>query len=744
MSVPASYSESANIAPNSGMGGGVSAAQPSITDRLSLRRLMHMLRRRLWTFIGTFAAIVALGVIVTLLQPKVYQADAMVLLRSSGEKLAQRVTDQSTVEKGASVDGDAAISTEIQVITSLDIARRIVDSLNLTQDSALLRRIAGTSAETFEAAKRTPEGRKELKDKIARFLRAGLSVSRVGTSYSVQLSYRHSDPEIAAMLANAYADDYVKSQVTDKRAVASEAAQFLAGKVAELRRQATSDFAAVQSYRVNNGLLSSSATALTEQDISVYNQQVATARADAAADAARLATAQAQLRGGSKGDDVGEALSSSVVSSLRIQRAQIAARVADLSTRYGPRHPELMRSREELESVDRQIQAEIDRVISNLEAKKAVSAQRLASLNETLQEARGTLAGNNSALVTLDDLQRRAQASQGLYESYLARYRELMAGSGTEQPEARVLSGAIAPSVPISPNLFLNLALAGLVGLVAGLVVAIWAESQYAGLTTAEDVENRVGLPFLGLIPDNASLQKHAETPLATIDEMPNSYLAECVRGIYAATQIPVAGRAKVLAISSAVAGEGKTALTAMLGHTASAMGARTAIVDCDVLLRGLSRLTERTSGEGLREVIAGQCPLDRALRVVDGNDHLVVLPISSRAREGERLTDNGGIQGIVAQLKERFDIVLLDCPPLLAIAEAREIAGLADGVILTVRWRKTADEAVRAAARLLPARLADYTGVVLSLVNLRKQSRYAGGETSGYTSAQQYLSAAA
>jgi polysaccharide biosynthesis transport protein len=145
-----------------------------------------------------------------------------------------------------------------------------------------------------------------------------------------------------------------------------------------------------------------------------------------------------------------------------------------------------------------------------------------------------------------------------------------------------------------------------------------------------------------------------------------------------------------------------------------------------------------------LREVAAGECQLGDALRQVD-DDFLTILPISSRAREGERLTNNGAIQAIVAQLKEKFDLVLLDCPPLLAIAEAREIAGLADGVIMAVRWRKTADDAVRSAARLLPAHLSEYIGVVLSRVDLRKQGRYSGAASSDYTAASQsYLAEAA
>jgi polysaccharide biosynthesis transport protein len=751
MNLPGAYDHLPKGLQPHGLGQGIGDSfSETADDRFHFRQFLNILRRRMRLFAAIVCAVLVLGVIITALQPRIYEANAIVMLRNPDQKLQERVTN-STDEQ--IMQGDADVSTEIQVIGSRELADRVAKSLRLIENpqfnpylapkASLLERLFGREEKPVDLKTLTPEEREKMEVSIAQRVRSGLGAMRIGTAYSVAISYRHADPELAAQIANAYAHEYANSQVNSKKESTKEATAFLADKVEELRRQATADFAAVQAYRVKNGLLSNSATTLAEQDISVYNQQTASARAEAAADVARLNTALSQLRGGSLGDDVGEALDSPVVSSLRTQRAQIGARVADLSARYGGRHPELLRAKEELSSVDRQIQEEIDRVISNLEAKAAVSQQRLASLNASLGSAESDLARNNSALVALDDLQRRSQASQGLYESYLARYRELVAGSGTEQPEARVLTEATTPSFPASPRIFLNMVLAGMIGLVMGVVAAIAAEMQYKGLTTASDVEKRVGLPYLGLTPEHTSLDEFAESPLATLSEFPNSILAESVRGIYSAAHIPVNGRAKVLAISSALQGEGKTMLSAMLGETAASTGARTVIVDCDIVLRGLSHLTGFEEGPGLRELMAGQCTLDEALRQT-GTHGLTVLPITSRAEAGERLTGNGAIHAIVAQLKERFDVVLLDCAPLLAIAEAREIAGLADGVILAVHWRKTSGDAVRAAAKLLPARLAAYTGVVLSQVNLHKQSRFANDDSSAYAASYQHYVAAA
>lgn len=750
MQLPNRYEQSGQALVTEGAGKGMVVAEASAADDgLNFGRLLSLLRRRYRLFLLCFSTVMLIGIAMTMLQSKVYQATATVLLRNSGKSVDEKVSDETGDQ---TVKGDADVATELQVIQSLDISKRVVRSLRLIENplinpvlqgqGSLVDRTIGTAPASVDPKTWSPEQRAAMESSIARLLRSGLMVARIGTSYTATISYNNEDPEMAATIANAYAREYARSQVNDKIASTNEATTFLTKKVEELRQQATADFAAVQNYRIRNGLLSSAATALTEQDISVYNQQVVAAQADAAADAARLATAKDQLRSGSAGDDVGEALSSSVVSSLRSQRAQLAGQVAELSARYGSRHPDLISAKDKLASIDAQIQAEIDRVISNLDSRAAVSRQRVASLGGSLGSAKGELVRNNSALVKLADLQRRADASQGLYESYLARLRQLAANSGVEQAEARVLSEASVPWTPDRPKVALNLALAGLVGLIFGLGAALVVEMQYKGLTTASDVEKRVGLPYLGMTPDNTSFDKHAATPLATVEQLPDSILAEAVRGIHAATSMPISGRGRVLAITSALPDEGKSALAAMLGQTASTLGERTVIIDCDIILHGLSTIYGMKSGPGLREVIAGKCNIEDALRW--HSDGTAILPITSRAEAGERLISNGAIHAIVAQLKERFDFVVLDCPPLLSIAEAREIVALADGIIVAVQWRKTSDEAVRAAVRLLPTRLSNYTGAVLTRVNLRKQARYANDASLPYTSYERYAVQAA
>jgi len=296
-------------------------------DRLSFAKLFNILRRRMWLVISIAVAVFVIGLLITLWQPKIYTADAIVRLTGSNRELAAKVGDEAE----PTMAGDADVATEIQVVGSLGMAREIVRKYDLVNNrqfnpfvnppASTLSRLLGRDGSSIDPRKLNPEQRQKMEDQLVRYLRSGLGATRIGTSYSIGIGYRHHDPEMAAMLANAYANEYAQSQITEKKTATSEAIGFLRDKVEELRTQATADFAEVQNYRIRNGLPSTTGASLTEQDISVYNQQAATARAEAAADAARLETARAQLRSGSMGDDVGEALESSVVSSLRSQRA---------------------------------------------------------------------------------------------------------------------------------------------------------------------------------------------------------------------------------------------------------------------------------------------------------------------------------------------------------------------------------------------------------------------------------------
>lgn len=709
MSLPDAY-RGGDVVLRPGTGSPASFVPDAQIDRLNFRTIIAIFRRRLIMFTCIVLICVLLAYLFTLRTISQYTANADVVIKSGSSE----VTPTSGGTQPETPQRAEQIETELQMIKSRDLAAKVFDQLRLAEDGGFAREIGGDRA--------------TMREKAVGWVIQKLDAARIGSAYAIRISYTDDDPKRAARIANGFANVYTQSQITTKETDNNRAIEILQSRMEQLRSQAQMDFGAVQRYRIQNGLPSSSATALTEQEISSYNQQIAIARAEAAEDQAKLNTARAQMTGGS--GSVGEAQVSPVVQSLRSQRAQVSARVAEMSGRYLDTHPELQSARRQLADIDAQITVEVNRTLSSLDAKARATAQRLASLEGSLGSARGKLAANNNAMIALDDLERRAQASQALYESYLNRYKEAVAQSGAEQSDARILSVAQIPRRPSSPNLPLNLTLGLLVGLLLGTAAAVVAESAYAGLTTGEDVEQRLGVRYLGSVPLLASIEHHAETAPETIAQHPGGAFVEALRSVLASVRQAPNGRNQVIAITSALPGEGKTTLAASLARAAAMSGERVVLIDCDIIRCGMARIFPGgAGGPGLRELLQGTAKMED-VRVVDPASGATILQATTAFEKGERLLEKGSLHRLIAKLREEYDLILLDCAPILPIAETREIVALADNVVMMARWRQTTDYAVRSALKLLPMRAIDDIGVVLNAIDMRKRARFGYGDS--------------
>ncbi|MCR5879513.1 GumC family protein [Phenylobacterium sp. J367] len=428
--------------------------------RIDPRRLLNAFRRRIRLFSAIVVLVFLGAVLLTLSATPKYTATASVML----DPRKETITSQEAVLSGLPADS-STVDTEVEILKSRQLAGRVVRALKLDEDpefNGALRKPEGLRAVTAglkglvsgatPPRKLTPADLQRQQDSVIDAALAGIEVRRAGLTYVIRINYEAQSPGRAAEIANKWAELYLLEQLEAKFDATQQASNWLNGRLGELRAQVIADEAAVQQFKIANNLLSASGTSLTEQEISSYNMTLAQARAQVAEDEARLATARRQLAGGSSGDDVGEALSSPVIQSLRAQRAQVSGQVADLQGRYGDRHPEMLKAKRQLSDIDTQIEQEISRIISNLEARASVSRQRAGALAGSLGGAKGTLAANNRAMVRLNELQRTAEASKTLYESYLNRYKETSTQQGIEQSDARVVSKAKIPGGPSSPR----------------------------------------------------------------------------------------------------------------------------------------------------------------------------------------------------------------------------------------------------------------------------------------------------
>lgn len=340
------------------------------------------------------------------------------------------------------------------------------------------------------------------------------------------------------------------------------------------------------------------------------------------------------------------------------------------------------------------LSAQYQQEIRRLRGEARAASKKRASLDRTIGNTRSALAATNRAQVRLNILERKAQAVRATYEAYLNRYQETTTTLGAEQPDARIVSLASIPQKPAQPKLLMNLILGGLFGLAfAFSATTAWAMLDPSLSTPAEierllDIEALPSQPSFISVSSDAGVDNKSLPPEEFVLTNPGSVSAEQLRKLLAA--IPTGngnGGAEILAITSALPGEGKTTTTLCLGRLAALGGTKTIVVDCDIHHRSLSQFIQPPADTGLIEYLRGNIALTGAIRH-DKPSGLDILPLSIALEPADRWFKKGTMNGLMAELRQRYDLVIIDTPPVLPLADAAMIAGLADATMILCQWR--------------------------------------------------------
>ncbi len=700
-------------------------------ELIDLRAIGRAFRKHLVPVIlVSMLAIIAVAVAYFMTKPSYLATATMVVERQAEEVVPVETNNPALTTDSPTVD------TAVEVLQSPFIAGRVVDALKLTENPEFNPGLIKTGERTV----RSPVQQQADRDRAIRILGGSLTVQREGVSYAIAVRYESEDPKMAANIANATVDEYLLTEVEGEEGSTQRSADLLATRLEELRGEVLAAEAQVARYRSDEGLFAATdASSITQQELSVLNTQLAEARAAEAAAQSRLATAQSQMSQGFSGEALGAALESEVVGALRAQRAVSSAEVANLITRYGPRHPSLIKAKSELSDIDVQISAEVGRIVASLKTEARAAQGRTASIASSIAGLQNRLAVDSDASVRLSELERNAASARELYQGFLDRYKESLARQGTETSGAKEVSRAAIPVLPVSPNPLLYLALGLVAAAASSTAVVAGREFLESGLRTAEAVEKRLKISALGSIPEIGSLPEVRKSrepvpwPPQFLNDHPKSAFAEAFRALKTTlVMAPGAHQTKIISLTSALPGEGKTSSAICLASAAARSGIRTLLIDCDSRRQASSRSLAKAISCGLTDVLNGKASLTEAI-VHDSDSGVYFLGQRPDEETPFDLMGSQAMSDLLAELRGQFQFVVLDTAPVLPVAESRMLAALADIVVFLVQWKETPAKAAEIGLHQLDAVGANVAGVVLSRVDVVEQARTGFGDAGLY-----------
>lgn len=718
---------------------------------LDLMSLYRTLRKRLGLIVSVTLGLTALVMVVVLQQTPLYTAETQVLL----DRQKMQVTDMEAVMSGMPADS-ATVDSEVEILRSRALAARVVDRLNLIQDPEFNGKLREASVLRWldprvwigEALKLVEAERPVLNDEIlARAelngvidsLLGRLTVSRQRLTYVINISFVSESPDKAARIANAIADTYILDQLEAKFDATRQANDWLSRRLGELRQQVQDSERAVEIYRSEQGLESSSGVTVSEQQLSELNAQLILARTALAEARAKYDRARQIRSSGGTIESMADVVQSNTISQLRQKQAELARELANLASRYGPRHPEVVNAEAQRRDIERQIGAEISRIIGSLQNNVSVAETRVASLEESLREIRGESGESGQAMVQLRELEREAAANRAVYESFLNRFKETSQQQDLQVPDSRVISQATPPGSPSHPRKTRALLLALVLSGMMGVGLAFLLEHLDNGIETGRDVEQILGLPHLVSLPATPAEKgpdRKVMSPQDYLLAKPLSAYSEALRSLRSALQLSnVDNPPKVILFTSALPNEGKTTSSCGFARAAAAAGLKVIVVDCDLRHPSVHKAFGIGRPEtGLVEMLAERLELSQAL-IKDPKSDLDILPISTGTANPPDLLGSEQMRLLLERLRNGYDLVVLDSAPVLPVSDSRVLSRLADETVFVVRWSETPRDAAQAAIRELRLYNAAIAGAILAVVDTAQQAKYGYGDGGYYYS---------
>jgi succinoglycan biosynthesis transport protein ExoP len=715
-----------------------SGQQIEMEIEFALRELTGVLKRRRRLFLIVLTAVMCAGMAYAFTAARYYTATAHLLIDARHNELLK---DRPSADPSVIV-ASPEVDSQVEIMKSGRVARTVIRKLNLLKSgefersNPLLSPIAwikgalNFALSPFRGQAR-PADPKDSENKAVEQFGKRLTIERVALTYVVEISARARSPQTAAEMANAVAEAYLAEELNARDTLLKRANAWLYDRIQQLRRrqikaeQAVADYRAQHNIVDTGGAVGAVTRTVSNQQLVDINSSLTAARAHTAEALAKWRQIQQVVAAGDiEAPSLSDAANNPNIQNLRQILSDLERRRADRIARVGARHRVVARLSDDIDRIRHSILDELRSVEGSVRNEYEVAMKREETLAAKLNEAIKENESAGKAGIQLRDLEREAQATRTLYETYLNRYVSASAEQSFPISEARVLAEATPPLEPSHPKKMLILGISFVGGGMLAFGSALVRDRMERGFTSRQQVQAELGVPLLGMLPladpkelrlsrsaRRGAIRPNTPKDLPQSRQMLNanammrisvnstlSRFADALRSIRMSCEraAPSTGRGRIIGFVSATPHEGKSTTAVNFAQLLADSGERVLLVDADFRRAALTAELAPREAAGAIEVVTGALPLPSAVL----HDAGTGLEFLSRGQtnaswDSSELATSKAFLNFVEQLRTKYSWAILDLPPLVPVIDANAVADAVDGFVLVIEWRATARNVV-------------------------------------------------
>lgn len=706
-------------------------------DVIDLSQLLAVLLRYKLQIAGFTAAVTLMVILVTFSLTPIYQATTTLLIQQEESKVL-------SIEEmyGAEMQSQDYYNTQYEILKSRSIAEKVVSKLNLLSNplfNASLREKSWTAGlfnwrewlglslpeEVNEA-----EQARQIFDGAVNSFAANIRIQPVKKTKIVKIHFTSEDKKLAAQVSDAIAEAYIASYLESKLELTTTAHSWMQNKMQSLGNELKLAELALQNYREQENLVD------VDGIMTLSNSELQSLTLNYVAARQQRSQSQAVLTQIKKlGDDkdieaffnLPEVLSHALIQNLKQQQSITQSKVEELEKRYGPKHPKMIAAISERDAYNASIRRQVQSIVAGIHQQHAADLARERLLKAQLDEAKLRAQKITRKQFQLLGLEREVSTKKELYNTFFRRIQETSAAAGIQEVNARIVDRAFVPNAPIKPKKKLIVLLAMILAFMVSCGLVILLDMLNNTIRSLRDVEEKLNLPVLGILPDISKTATYVKNEFAkkgdsgdidilkAFNDNDNKAYSEAVRNIRTSLTLSSLDHPrKTYMVTSTAPSEGKSSASISLALALSQMG-KTIVVGGDLRRPGLiKKFGIKPGTAGLANVLSGAVRLDEAIQSVGDLDVLIAGIVPPNPQE----LLASGIADVLDALKADYEYVIVDCPPIQSVADGIVLSKLCDGLIYVVEADRVAVPAIQHAVGRLLQVGAPILGVIINKAN--------------------------